>query len=50
MDFLRAGIGIVVTIALAFILGWTRNVKHPATHLYTWIFAIAVLLLLRFYL
>jgi len=47
MTFLRAIIGIVVTIGLAVLLGWTRHFKSPAAVTYSWGLSIAVLLLLR---
>jgi hypothetical protein len=50
MNFLRAIIGIVVVIILALLLGWTKNEKHPAKTFYSWLGAITVLLLLRFFL
>jgi hypothetical protein len=50
MNFLRAFIGIAVTVALAFILGWSKSFKHPAAFTYVWLGSIAVLLLLRWFL
>jgi hypothetical protein len=50
MDFIRAIVGILVVIGLAFLLGWTQTFKHPAPTVYCWIFAVAVMILLRFFL
>ena len=50
MNFFRAFIGIGVTVGLAFLLGWTRHVKHPVLNLYSWLGAILLLLAIRFYL
>jgi len=50
MDVLRAFIGIVVMIGIALLLGRLDHHKHGSACVYGWIFSIAVLLLLRFFL
>jgi hypothetical protein len=47
VNLFRALIGIVVTIGLAFLLGWTRHLKSRAAYVYTWIGAILLLLIIR---
>jgi hypothetical protein len=50
MDFIRAIIGIFVIIFLAVVVGKTQNSKHPAVHFYTFLSALTVLLLIRWFL
>jgi hypothetical protein len=46
MIFLRVIIGIIALVGLALLLGSTRKVEHPATHLYLWLGSIVALLLI----
>lgn len=50
MDILRACIGMLIVLFLGIVLGISEHFKHPVTKFYTWVAAIAVLILVRFWL
>ncbi len=50
MDWVRAGAGILITVVLALLLGWTQtSVKRRGVKALIWVGAILLLLVVRFF-